>query len=51
MTKIKVTIEIKNGKIYLMDDDNTVGSYLLLENTFHELGDKKIKDVINVLPF
>lgn len=47
MTKFSAEIEIKDGQIYITPND----SYIELETFCWDNRDKKVNDIISVLPF
>ena len=50
MTKFNAKIEITNGVIYITPDGHN-NSYMLFETFCWDNRDKKVNDIINVLPF
>ena len=50
MTKFNAKIEIKNGQIYITPDEHN-NSYMLFETFCWDNRDKKVNEIINVLPF
>lgn len=50
MTKFNAKIEIKNGQIYITPENHN-NSYMLFETFIWDNREKKVNDIINVLPF